>query len=319
MGSAVMIYEYQSPEIDNCIFSNNISIYDGGAVGSIGGRPRFTNCVFSNNQAVRGGAMASLGESIVEIEDCVFFENTADKGGAIYFDRTGDATMLGSTFAWNHASEGANICVVASETDTLVVDQCIIAYGTQSEGVFWDGFGILNFSCVDIFGNTGGDWVGLIADQEMIMGNLHMDPQFCGDNNPLMPLSLAASSPCSPKNHPDCGLIGAYPVGCGQTSGAGDPPPMVFDFRLDPCYPNPFNPTTTISFELKNPAEVFLAVYDARGELVRTLESRFYPAGTNSTVWQGKNNHGRAVSSGVYFARLTIGPRSEVQKMILLR
>lgn len=286
---------------------------------NIAGRPRFTNCVFSHNQAIRGGAVFSVSESDIEFEGCEFFDNTADKGGAIFFEYTGLATMIGCTFSWNHASQGANIAVSGSATDTLVVDHSIIAFGTESEGVYWDGLGTLTLSCVDIFGNSGGDWVGPIADQEMIMGNLHADPQFCGDNNPLIPLSLAASSPCSAKNNPDCGLIGAYPVGCGQTSGVGDPPPMASGFRLAPCSPNPFNPTTTISFELKSPAEVFLAVYDARGELVRTLESGFFPAGVNNTVWQGKNNHGQAVSSGLYFARLTLGRQSEVQKMILLR
>ena len=283
------------------------------------GRPRFTNCVFSHNQALHGGAVASHGESTIEFEGCVFFENTADIGGAISFDYFDSATILGCTFARNHAPQGAHISVTASPTDTLVVDHCIIAFGTQSEGVFWDGVGSLTFSCVDIFGNTGGDWVGPIADQGMIMGNLHADPQFCGASNPLLPLSLAAGSPCATKNNPDCGLIGAFPVGCGQAAGAGDPPPLAADFRLQPCYPNPFNPTTTISFELEFPAEIILAVYDARGEMVRTLVAGFYPAGVNSKMWHGKNNHGQVVASGVYFARMTLGRQSEVQKMILLR
>jgi hypothetical protein len=134
-----------------------------------------------------------------------------------------------------------------------------------------------------------------------------------------MPFSLSTDSPCAKENNPGCGPIGAYPIGCGSVAGAGDPPSMASDFRLLPCYPNPFNPTTTISFELDFAADVFLAIYDVRGEMVKTLDSGFHPKGVKSTVWHGKNNHGQPVASGVYLVRLSVGGLNEVQKMILLR
>jgi len=316
---AVVCYEGQTPQFDNCIFRNNTSVYMGGAVASIGSITRFTNCEFSYNQAYSGGAVASLGSSSIEFENCVFLENTAEQGGAINFQNAGPTTLTGCTFARNHSPEGAHIAVTFGLLDTLVVDHSILAFGTDSEAIFTDNSVILALSCVDIFGNTGGDWVGAISGQESTMGNMSVDPQFCGLANPLMPLMLTTDSPCAPENNPECGLIGAFPVGCGGVAGAGGSPSAAADIRLLPCYPNPFNPTTTISFELDFAADISLAVYGAGGELVRTLEGGFYPAGTNSTLWQGKNNHGQAVASGVYFARLTVGSMSVVQKMILLR
>lgn len=318
-GGAVICYEYMSPRIDNCIFSNNTTTFGGGAVASSGGGPHFTNCEFTRNQSGLGGAVAALGQSSAIFEDCVFFENSADEGGAMAFDYAGNSTISGCTFAHNQSPQGAHLSISGSPDDTLQVDRSIFAFGGESEGIFWNGDGTLTLACVDIFGNTGGDWVGPISDQETVRGNLHADPQFCWLSNPLLPLSLAASSPCLDKNNPDCGLIGALGEGCGLFSGADDPPPVAGDFRLLPCYPNPFNPRTTISFALKYPADVFLAVYDASGELVRTLASGSFPAGESSAVWQGKNKHGQGVASGIYFARLSVDGDSDVQKMILLQ
>ncbi len=286
---------------------------------SITSMPQFINCVFANNQAERGGAVSLVGQSTAQFEGCVFYENTADDGGAVFFEHADTSMVSRCTFANNHASVGAHLSVNTSMTDTLKVDHCLFAFATLAEGVFWDGEKNLELSCVDIFGNEGGDWVGAIADQEMTGGNLHLNPQFCGDANPLFPLSLAPGSPCAEKNSPDCGRIGALPVGCSSVAGADYHPPLASDFRLQPCFPNPFNPTTTISFELTYDAIVNLAIHDARGELVRTLVSGYYQAGISSKVWHGKDDHGQAVASGLYFARLTIGDQSDVRKMVLLR
>jgi hypothetical protein len=290
----------------------------GGAVISMGSYTRFTNCVFSNNQALSGGAVGTEDNSRIEFENCVFNENTADMGGAIHFEHAGISTMVGCTFAENISPQGAHISYTFSLNDTLVIDHSILAFGDQSEAIYADGTGALALSCVDIFGNTGGNWTGVIADQETVMGNMSADPLFCGLANPQTPLTINTDSPCAPKNNPGCGLIGALPVGCGDVAGVGNTPANA-DFRLLPCYPNPFNPTTNISFELDLAADISLAIYDSSGELVRTLVGGFYSAGVNNATWHGKNNHGQAVASGVYFVRLSVGATNDVQKMVLLR
>lgn len=74
--------------------------------------------------------------------------------------------------------------------------------------------------------------------------------------------------------------------------------------QLNPNYPNPFNPSTTFSFELKFADEAKLVVLDARGHLVRTLVQGVQPAGINEVHWDGRDDHGRQVASGVYYYRL---------------
>ena len=84
-------------------------------------------------------------------------------------------------------------------------------------------------------------------------------------------------------------------------------------------YPNPFNPITTIGFGLKAPGHVSLRVYDASGRLVTTLIDGSRPAGSYTTEWNGKDQNGSTVASGVYFYKLTATEFVETKKMILLR
>jgi len=72
--------------------------------------------------------------------------------------------------------------------------------------------------CCDIFGNGGGDWVGTIADQLGVDGNIWEDPLYCGTASPSNPYELHEDSPCAEGATPDCGLIGAFRVGCSSTT-----------------------------------------------------------------------------------------------------
>ncbi len=89
--------------------------------------------------------------------------------------------------------------------------------------------------------------------------------------------------------------------------------------QLHQNHPNPFNPTTTISFDLVNTGKITLNVYNIKGELVRTLASENYPAGQNSILWNGEDNNGSSVSSGIYFYSLKAGDHEETKKMILMK
>jgi len=84
-------------------------------------------------------------------------------------------------------------------------------------------------------------------------------------------------------------------------------------------FPNPFNPTTRITFGLAAPGDVSLRIYDAAGRLVRVLAEGARPAGNYSELWDGRDSGGRAVASGIYFYRLQAGSFTETRKMALLR
>ena len=84
-------------------------------------------------------------------------------------------------------------------------------------------------------------------------------------------------------------------------------------------YPNPFNPSTTISYDLPEAGFVSIRIYDALGQEIRFLESRQAAAGRYKIQWDARDNQGRGVASGVYIAKVEAGSFSAAMKMLLLK
>jgi hypothetical protein len=84
-------------------------------------------------------------------------------------------------------------------------------------------------------------------------------------------------------------------------------------------YPNPFNPSTTIAYTLASATRVRIDVYDIRGGRVATLLDGPRDGGAGEVTWNGRDEAGRAVASGVYFYRLTAGSVIETRRMVLLK
>ncbi len=91
------------------------------------------------------------------------------------------------------------------------------------------------------------------------------------------------------------------------------------DYKLYNNFPNPFNPSTKIAFELPKASHVTLKIYDVLGREVAQVADQSYPAGYNETTWYGINGDGEQVASGVYFCRITAGAWSKVIKMMMLK
>ena len=88
--------------------------------------------------------------------------------------------------------------------------------------------------------------------------------------------------------------------------------------RLLNNYPNPFNPTTTINFSLQSNTEVELTVYNIKGQKIKTLIKNEFIKGTHSIIWNGDDESGKNVSSGVYFYKLNVNGKTEAMKKCLL-
>jgi hypothetical protein len=97
------------------------------------------------------------------------------------------------------------------------------------------------------------------------------------------------------------------------------PPLLPAAFALHQARPNPFNPVTTIRFDLPRPSRVKLVVFDVAGRAVATLVDEEKPAGTHVVIWNGADRHGGAAASGVYFYRLETGDFVATRKMVLVR
>ncbi len=98
-----------------------------------------------------------------------------------------------------------------------------------------------------------------------------------------------------------------------------DPAVPALQTSLNGNYPNPFNPETTISLSLKDTAPVKVEIFNLKGQLVKTLVNGTLPAGKHNLVWKGMDNNGKAVSSGVYFYKMSTGKYSSTKKMILMK
>ncbi|MBU0558440.1 MAG: T9SS type A sorting domain-containing protein [Bacteroidetes bacterium] len=90
-------------------------------------------------------------------------------------------------------------------------------------------------------------------------------------------------------------------------------------FELKNNYPNPFNPTTTIIFSIPMDSFVSLSVYNSLGEKVRDLVSSQYSSGSHKTVWNGRDNTGAHVNSGMYIYKIDAGEFSQAKRMLLVK
>lgn len=104
-----------------------------------------------------------------------------------------------------------------------------------------------------------------------------------------------------------------------NTSGSNNETIVPIKDELFANFPNPFNPTTTIAFSLKQAGNVQLEIYNIKGQKVRTLLNGDLPADHHQVVWNGKDDNGKASSSGIYFYRMKTATYSSTQKMILMK
>lgn len=103
------------------------------------------------------------------------------------------------------------------------------------------------------------------------------------------------------------------------TTGISTEVPAPQTFELENNYPNPFNPSTKITFKIARSTEVSLDIYSVLGKHIKNLTSKFYNSGTYDLTWNGTDDSGNQVPSGVYIYRLTSAYFSASKKMILLK
>jgi hypothetical protein len=149
-------------------------------------------------------------------------------------------------------------------------------------------------------------WLNGPGEPESIVAEVDDDGYYC------VAVSKAGSL--------DLGSEGTYQLSIDIAPVAvkeSDAPPTAT--RLASVYPNPFNPATHIAFDLREAATVRLEIYNVAGMHVRTLANDPYPAGRYIEVWDGRDDRGLAVSSGVYFCRFQAGAVIEARKLVVAK
>jgi hypothetical protein len=102
-------------------------------------------------------------------------------------------------------------------------------------------------------------------------------------------------------------------------TGLIEPHPLVQVFKLFQNFPNPFNPTTTISYQLPASNDVELTIYNLLGQQVRSLVKERKPAGFYEVEWDGRDETGKNASSGIYFYRLQAGKYVRTRRLLLIK
>ncbi|HOD66106.1 MAG TPA: PKD domain-containing protein, partial [candidate division Zixibacteria bacterium] len=196
-----------------------------------GGRILASSCRFIGNDGYGGRLIqSSAGAGACSYDSCLFADNGSEGGGGLY---VGAATSLGitnSTFTGN--VNGIEFATTGQSVTTIA--NCLIAF-SNGRGIDWTSYSHdLSVLCSDAYGNGGGDWVNLAANELGLRGNIQRDPLFCdataGDYR------LAAGSPCAAE-YSACGGIGLFGIGCilelgcaMAASDSGGPAPWTISF-----------------------------------------------------------------------------------------
>lgn len=104
-----------------------------------------------------------------------------------------------------------------------------------------------------------------------------------------------------------------------QALGAVEVAAIPTTYALELNYPNPFNPSTTIRYQIPNQSNVNLDIYNLQGQKIRTLVAKEQKAGYYNVVWDGRNEAGQTVSSGVYLYRVQAGSFVASHKMLMIK
>jgi hypothetical protein len=343
-----------SPTISGNIITNNEATDGmGGGILCVGittpcfAAPILTRNTIVNNMAVSGGGIYCDFSCAPRLENNAIKGNSADSGGGIYCND--DATMINNTITENTADSGGGLyCsdAVVSVINTIFRDNS----ASVGPEISVNDSSYTTISYTDVEGGQSSVYIddGCILDWGE--GMIDTDPLFrnaANDDFHLMAVACGDSSdsPCIDAGDPtiedlilDCyhGL-GTVRSDMGAYGGRGEGPPVSIQgegkdpdvvslpraFLLSQNYPNPFNPSTTIAFDIPGSAGtkqmVSLTIYDIRGRRVQTLIDSDLTAGSHKIHWNGRNDRGQSVPSGIYLYTLKAGGEVYTRKMTVLK
>lgn len=210
---------YCSPTITACAFRENTATGSlGGAVSCWHSSLLLEACELVGNSAPAaggqglGGALwcCGFGDQPVLL-DCVLAGNAAGTAGGAISSRSSLLWLQNCTLWGNSAPEGCGLNL--QYYANCVLQRCIVAFGEGGAAVSCESNCNVNVGCCDVYGNSGGDWVGCLDGLQGTSSNFSADPLFC--DPALGDFTLSSDSPCARANSPgNCGLIGALEVGC---------------------------------------------------------------------------------------------------------
>ena len=326
-----------SPTITNCTFAGNSAGENGGGICCFSGSTSLIeNCTFINNSAMMGGGVKCWNTTSASIVNCTFIENTATwNGGGIGCAYWCDPVIERCVFAGNSAPLGGGLSST-HESSASIINCTFYGNSASNRG---GGIGCEDHSTpqgvnIILWENTApsGPQIGYEAGNDFTAaysdiqggwpgaGNIDDDPLFFDPQHGIF--QLTANSPCIDAGDPLMPLdpdstiadMGAFYY--DQTAGIEDVASNIHleTSRLYPVFPNPFNPSTTIRFELWRAGQISLKVYDIRGRVLGILMEGWKDKGDYSFSFNASD-----LTSGIYFVRLESGGSEQTQKLVLVK
>jgi len=258
----------------------------------------------ASNSATLSGYRVMRGEAVLTVlEGTVYTDNTAVNGEAyvysviaVYADPAGESVAVTANVqmkVFNAPTElvtdAGNAYVALNWLTPATHEHSATLVGYK---VYRDGM-ILPTDVLDTF----------YVDEYLINGveyAYYVVAVYSGPDGVSEPTETVSATPSQPSSNEDDNLM-----------------PMVT--KLYGNYPNPFNPSTVLRFSLACEDRVVIDIYSIKGQLVRSLVNGVYGAGVHNVVWNGRDELGRSVSSGIYFYRIRTSEYTGVRKMLLLK
>lgn len=353
-GFAGAMYSYGtcSPVVSGCSFTGNSVNFDGGAVGNDGSGvfAYFVDCRFSDNTAVLyGGAVYNRGGADPTYVQCVFEGNqgTASNahGGAMYNHNA--CPVISNCVVYDNESGCVGDGIYCYQFSDPVITNSIIL---GEDGIYSGGGSepSVTYCAIEQSGFENPEWHNIAGDPGLVDpagGDFHLSgsspcidagsndalppdvADLDGDGDTTEPIPLDSFGDARRHDMPDVPDTGQgeppiVDIGIHELSGSGSGVPERAEAIPVRIRPNPVyraGASTSIEFDLAVPARVTVAIYDANGRLIRTLADGVRPAGPQVVTWQGRNDGGRPVASGVYACVLRTGERAVVRWLTLVR
>ena len=328
-GGGIYCSPFSSLYLNDVTICENAGYHGGGIFISGGSELCLTNVIIQENNAEYGGGI-DLYESILSLTNVSIIKNNANNNGGGILSSYSNSNLVNVTISGNTASGNGGGIYCKYNSNTSLINS--ILWNDLSQEIYFYQYGYPNTITIS-YSDIQGDSAGIVTNNNGIVkwldGNIDADPLFIDPDNG--DYHFLSSSPCIDAGTPDTTGLNLPPfdldgnpriyngiidMGCYEWQGVG-----VDDlYNTEVCpvlyqnYPNPFSPdkigTTIISFfNTKSTKNAKIKIYNIKGQLVKTLIpipiNRDDKCLMTKIVWDGKDENGKPVSSGIYFYQLS--------------